>query len=132
MHLTDLKAQYSKKELKSGPRSKGYKLMTKHYESHNHDPHHTFFYGFLCLIYYGVNTIDDLKAKMHLFFISSTGHVVIGDEDVEEYLQKAKWNKLVQLKADNTITLTDEGIILVEFSYFWNGYYLVYNCKCSL
>ncbi|MFX1308064.1 MAG: cation diffusion facilitator family transporter [Promethearchaeota archaeon] len=120
MPLTDLKAQYSKKELKSGPRSKGYKLMTKHYESHNHDPHHTFLYGFLCLIYDGVNTIDDLKAKMRLFFISSTRHVVIGDEDVEEYLQKAKRNKLVQLKADNTITLTDEGINLVEFSYFWN------------
>jgi len=120
MPLTDLKAHYSKKELKYGPTSKGYYLMTKYYESHNHDPHHTFLYGFLCLIYDGVNTIDDLKSKMRLFFISSTRTVVIGEEDVEEFLQKAKRKKLIQINQDNIITLTDEGINLVEFSYFWN------------
>ena len=120
MPLTNLKAHYSKKELKRGPTSKGYQLMTKYYESHNHDPHHTFLYGFLCLIYDGVNTIENLKAKMRLFFISSTRHVVIGDEDVEEYVQKAKRNKLIEINQDNVITLTDEGINLVEFSYFWN------------
>ena len=120
MPLTDLKPQYSKKELKYGPRSKGYNLMTKYYESHNHDPHHTFLYGFLCLVYDGINTIEELKTRMRLFFISSTRHVIIGDEDVEEYIQKAKRKKLIQIQSENVIALTEEGIQLVEFSYFWN------------
>ncbi len=120
MPLTDLKPQYSKNELKKGPRSKGYNLMIKYYESHNHDPHHTFLYGFLCLIYDGINTIDELKARMRLFFISSTRHVIIGEEDVEEYIQKAKRKRLIQIQSENVITLTKEGIKLVEFSYFWN------------
>ena len=120
MPLTDLKSKYSKEDLKFGSGSKGYNLMTKYYESHNHDPHHTFLYGFLCMIYDGVNTVDNLKAKMRLFFISSTRHVVIGDEDVEEYIQKAKRKKLIQVNQDNKIILTDEGIKLVEISYFWN------------
>lgn len=76
MPLTDLKAQYSRKELKYGPRKKGYKLMIKCYESHSHDPHHTFLYGFLCLIYDGINAITNIKSKMRLFFISSTRQVV--------------------------------------------------------
>ncbi len=120
MPLTDLKPQYSRKELKYGPRKNGYNLMTKYYESHSHDPHHTFFYGFLCLIYDKVNTIEDLKAKMRLFFISSTKQVVVGDEDVEEYIQKAKRGDLIKFNQDNTIALTEEGINLVEYSYFWN------------
>ncbi len=120
MSITDLKAKYSRRELKSGPRKNGYKMMTKYYETHNHDPHHTFLYGFLCLIYDGVNTLDDLKVKMHLFFISSTRHVVIEDEDVEEYWQIARRNNLIQIQSDNTIILTDDGVKLVEFSYFWN------------
>ena len=120
MPLTDLKPQYSRTELKTGSRRKGYKLMTKYYESHNHDPHHTFFYGFLCLIYDGINTLDELKSNMRLFFISSTKHVVIEDEDVEEYLQKARRNKLIRFQNDNKITLTNEGVELVEYSYFWN------------
>jgi len=120
MPLTDLKPQYSRKELKTGPRRKGYNLMTKYYESHNHDPHHTFLYGFLCLIYDGVKTLNDLKAQMRLFFISSTRHVVIENEDIEQYFQKARRNKLIQTDRDNIITLTNEGVKLVEYSYFWN------------
>ncbi|MFX1568936.1 MAG: cation diffusion facilitator family transporter [Promethearchaeota archaeon] len=120
MSLTDLKAQYSKTELIKGPKGKGYQLMTKYYESHNHDPHHTYFFGLLCLIYDGVNTLNDLKTKMRLFFISSTRHVVIEDEDVEEYIQKAKRNNLIKIQSSKIITLTEEGVKLVEFSYFWN------------
>lgn len=120
MPLTDLKPQYSRDELKRGPRRKGYDLMKKYYESHNHDPHHTFMYGFLCLIYDGVDSVDDIKASMRPFFISSTRHVVIEDQDVKEYLQKARRNKLVEIKPNNKIKLTDEGKNLVEYSYFWN------------
>ncbi|MFX1364464.1 MAG: cation diffusion facilitator family transporter [Promethearchaeota archaeon] len=120
MPLTDLKPQYSRRDLKSGPRREGYKLMTKYYDSHNHDPHHTFLYAFLCLIYDGVNNLDDLKAQMRLLFISSTRHVIIEEEDVEEFWQKANRNKLIQTHTNNTIALTDEGIKLVEYSYFWN------------
>lgn len=120
MPLTDLKAQYSRKELKYGPRKKGYKLMIKCYESHSHDPHHTFLYGFLCLIYDGINTITDIKSKMRLFFISSTRQVVVEDEDVEEYIQKAKRYNLIKFNQDNTIILTKKGVTLVEYSYFWN------------
>ncbi|MFW9988291.1 MAG: cation diffusion facilitator family transporter [Candidatus Odinarchaeota archaeon] len=120
MPLTDLKPQYSRRELKRGPRRENYNLMTKYYESHHHDPHHTFLYGFLCLIYDGVNTLDDLKAKMQYLFISATNHVVIGNEDVEEYWQKSLRKKLIQIHSDDTITLTEEGKRLVEYSYFWN------------
>lgn len=120
MPLTDLKAKYPRKELKYGPKSKGYKLMIKYYESYRHDPHHTFLYGFLCLIYDGINTLDEIKAKMRIFFTSATRQLVIEDEDVEEYLQKANRYKLINFKPDDTITLTNEGKNLVEFSYFWN------------
>jgi hypothetical protein len=120
MPLTDLKAEYSRKELKYGPRKKGYELMIQYYESHSHDPHHTFLYGFLCLIYDGINKVDDLKGKMRLFFISSTKQLVVENEDVEEYIQKAKRYDLIKFDQNNTITLTKRGIELVEYSYFWN------------
>ncbi|MFX1388667.1 MAG: hypothetical protein ACFE9Z_01220 [Promethearchaeota archaeon] len=120
MPLNDLKSQYDSKQLKQGPRKKGYKLLTNYYESHNHDPHHTFFYGFLSLIYDGINLIDELKAKMRIFFISSSRQVVIEEEDVEEFLQKARRNRLIKIQPNNKFILTEQGVNLVEYSYFWN------------
>ncbi|MFX1313367.1 MAG: cation transporter [Promethearchaeota archaeon] len=120
MSLTDLKSKYSQKDLKLGPRDKGAKSVSKYYEGHHKEPHEDFLYGFLCLIYDGINHIDELKSEMRLFFISATKQVVIEDNDVEEYIQKAKRNKLIRINENQTIELTKVGKELVELSYYWN------------
>ena len=120
MPLTDLKSKYSRKDLKFGPRDKDAKLISKYYEGHHKEPHGDFLYGFLCLIYDGINHINDLKSEMRLFFISATKQVVIEDTDVEEYIQKAKRKDLIKVNENRTIKLTKDGKKLVELSYFWN------------
>ncbi len=76
MPLTDLKSKYSRKDLKFGPREKGAIFVSKYYDGHHKEPHEDFLYGFLYLIYDGINHIDDLKSEMRLFFIFATKQVV--------------------------------------------------------
>ena len=121
MALSDLDSNYSRKELRRGPARNGNVLMDK-YPGRGHEPHTDYFYGFLGLIYDGVNNIDTLKQKMRLFFISSTRQLVVEDTDVEEYLQVAKRNKLVNINEDGTITLTGNGKKLAESCYLTNSH----------
>ncbi|MFX1322461.1 MAG: cation diffusion facilitator family transporter [Promethearchaeota archaeon] len=120
MPLTDLKSKYSRKELKFGPRSEGAKFISKYYDGHHKEPHEDLLYGFLCLIYDGTTNIDNLKSEMKVFFISATKQVIIEDNDVDEYIQKAKQKQLIEITQNQTIRLTKTGIKLVETSYHWN------------
>ena len=119
MALSDLNSKYSRKDLRRGPIRNGISVMDK-YPGRGHEPHTDYFYGFLALIYDGVNDIGTLKLKMRLFFISSTRQLVVEDTDVEEYLQVAKKNKLVNINEDGPITLTENGKKLTESCYFSN------------
>ncbi|TFG08493.1 MAG: hypothetical protein EU539_02075 [Promethearchaeota archaeon] len=118
MPLSDLKSKYSRKDLRFGSKSERRDLNKKYYPSKRHDPHDGFFYGFLCLIYDGMNTVDKLKEQMRLFFISATKQLVVEEEDFEEYLQYAMKKNLIFFESENTISLTPEGKALVEWSYF--------------
>lgn len=120
MPLTDLKSKYSQKELKFGPKREGAKFVSKYYNGHHNEPHEDFLYGFLCLIYDGVTNINDLKSEMKIFFISATKQVIIEDNDVDEYIQKAKQKQLITITQNQSIKLTKIGIKLVETSYYWN------------
>lgn len=118
MPLSDLKSKYSKKDLKFGPSIEKVKQeMSVYYETRRHEPNNNFLYGFLCLIYDGANTLEAIKSKMRLFFISTTRIPVIENEDVEEFLQIARRKKLVIINEDDKISLTNEGKNLVELSY---------------
>lgn len=119
MGLSDLTSKYSRKEFRRGPARDGKVLMDK-YPGRGHEPHTDYFYGFLGLIYDGINDINILKKKMRLFFISSTKQLVVEDTDVEEYLQVAKRFKLVDAKEQGAITLTEKGKKLTESCYFTN------------
>ncbi|MFX0028225.1 MAG: cation transporter [Candidatus Hermodarchaeota archaeon] len=121
MGLSELGSKYSRKELRRGPARDGKILMDK-YPGRGHEPHTDYFYGFLGLIYDGVNKIDTLKKKMRLFFISSTKQLVVEDTDVEEYLQVAKRFELVDIKVNGNITLTQKGKKLTESCYFTNNH----------
>ncbi|MFX1377411.1 MAG: cation transporter [Promethearchaeota archaeon] len=126
MFLSDLSSKYTKKELRHGPARNRKTLMNK-YPGRGHEPHTDYFYGFLGLIYDGVNHIDVLKEKMRLFFISSTRQLVVEETDVEEYLQVAKRNDLVIVNEDGIITLTEKGKKLTESCYHINthtSYYM--------
>lgn len=94
MPLADLKTKYSTNKLRgsSSIASQKREFMKKYYSSIRHDPHEGFFYGFLCLIYDGLNKIEDLKAQMRLFFMSATKQVIVEEQNVEEYLQYARKN----------------------------------------
>ncbi|MFX1338046.1 MAG: cation diffusion facilitator family transporter [Promethearchaeota archaeon] len=139
MPLADQKAKYSFKELRrsSSISSENHKYMKIYYPSIRHDPHEGFFYGFLCLIYDGLNTIEELKAQMRLFFLSATKQVVVEDQDVEEYLQYAKKKQLITEDPSGKIHLTQNGEKLVEVSYYstlhasyWMN--LIFNAKTIL
>ncbi|MFX1310108.1 MAG: cation transporter [Promethearchaeota archaeon] len=93
--------------------------MKKYYPA-KYEPHSNLLYAFLCLIYDGVREIAKIKEKMRILFISATKQVIIGDEDVDEFFQIAKRNKLISLGPNNTIELTKEGKRLVEISYYHN------------
>ena len=120
MPLADFKTKYSTKELRSSSSiaSEKREFMRKYYPSIRHDPHEGYFYGFLCLIYDGVNKIEDLKKQMRLFFFSATKQVVVEEQDVEEYLQYARKKKLIIEDPDGSIYLTENGKKLVELSYY--------------
>jgi hypothetical protein len=119
MDLADLKKNYSKEDLKFTRNDQKFDLMKKFYDIHGHEPHESFLYAFLCLIYDGHNSLDLIKKNLRLIFISSTKQAVIEDEDIEEYYQQAKRKGLISIN-ENKITLTKTGKELVETSYFWN------------
>ncbi len=118
MPLSDQKVNYSRKDLRKGPQRD--RLDVRNRYGLDHEPHTDYFYGFLCLIYDGVNNIRDIKEQMRLFFISSTAQLVNEDQDVEEYLQAAKRKDYLQIKKDETVELTKKGRDLVEQCYFIN------------
>jgi len=121
MTIAELKAGYFEKRGAYSHRSEGFQLMKKYYPA-KYEPHSNFLYAFLCLIYDGFNTLDLLKEKMKILFISATKQVVIGKEDVEEFYQIAKRRDLIKINADNKIILSEAGKKLVEFSYYHNLY----------
>ena len=118
MPLSDQKVNYSRKDLRRGPQRNRIDVRNRY--GLDHEPHTDYFYGFLCLIYDGVNNIWDIKEQMRLFFISSTAQLVNEDQDVEEYLQAAKRKGYLQIKEDETVELTKKGRELVEQCYFIN------------
>ncbi|MFX0135477.1 MAG: cation diffusion facilitator family transporter [Candidatus Hodarchaeota archaeon] len=122
MSISDLRERY--KDLKKGPRRS--KIVISEF-SELKEPHTSFLFGFLCLIYDGFETIEKIKEKMRILFISSTRQLVIEEQDVEEYLQSARRKGLVDITPDNKIILTKEGQDVVEFSYYTNlhtSYYM--------
>ncbi|MFX0070874.1 MAG: hypothetical protein ACFFAO_07275 [Candidatus Hermodarchaeota archaeon] len=58
MPLSDLDSKFTRKELRFSSKNERRELMKKNYPSKRHDAHEGFFYGFLCLIYDRINTID--------------------------------------------------------------------------
>jgi hypothetical protein len=134
MPLSDFKSKYTNKELRFSSKSERRELNKKYYPSVRHDPHDSFFYGFLCLIYDGINTVKELKKQMRCYFISVTKQLVVENQDVEEYIQYARKKNLIEFGSNGVITLTPEGKELVEFSYYstlhasyWMG--LIFNEK---
>ena len=119
MSLADLKKKYSKKDIKFSRNDQKFDLMKEYYDIHGHEPHESFLYAFLCLIYDGHDSLDLIKKNLRLIFISSTKQAVIEDEDIEEYYQHAKRKELISIN-QNKITLTKTGKELVEVSYYWN------------
>jgi len=119
MPLSDIKEKYTKKNLSRGPAVDVKNRMKSIYGA-GHEPHTDYFYGFLGLIYDGINTIDELKSKMKVFFIASTHQLVVGDEDVEEYIQFALVKNLIKIDPDERIKLTDEGKELAEYCFHIN------------
>ena len=119
MSLADLKKNYSKNDIKFCRNDRKLDLMKKYYDIHGHEPHESFLYVFLCLIYDGHNSLESIKKDLRLIFISSTKQAVIEDEDIEEYYKQAKRKELISIN-ENRITLTKTGKELVETSYYWN------------
>ena len=120
MTIAELKANYSRKKHGISHRDDNYKLMVKYYPA-NYEPHNNFLYAFLCFVYDGVETMEEIKKKMCTLFISSTSQVVIGEEDVKEYYLIAIRQGLIKDKGE-LIKLTKEGKKLVEISYYHNLY----------
>jgi hypothetical protein len=121
MSIRELRLNYSREEHGISHKSEAYKLMSKHYPA-RHEPHDNFMYAFLCFVYEGVNTIENIKKKMRPLFIAATSQVLVSDEDVEEYFLSAKKEKLIIIHSDKSIELTTEGKKLVEVSYYHNLY----------
>ena len=119
MTILELKSKYTKKKGSFSHRGDEFQLMKKYYPARS-EPHSNFLYAFLCLIYDGVHEIDKIKREMRILFISASKQVIIGDEDVDEFFQIAKRNKLISLGTDDLIELTQEGKRLVEVSYYHN------------
>lgn len=119
MQLSDLKSQYSKKELWRGPAREKYGVVEEYYGK-GHEPHTNYFYAFLGMVYDGINTIQAIKKEMMHIFISSTHQLVVEPQDVEEYLQSAKKKGFVKVKAEGIIELTKQGREFTELCYFIN------------
>ena len=119
MPLADLKSKYTKKDLRRGPKREKWGIVEEVYGP-GHEPHNNYFYGFLGMIYDGINTLEDLKTQMSDIFISSTHQLVVEPQDVEEYLQSAKMRKLVVINKENKIELTEKGRRMVELCYHIN------------
>ncbi len=109
MPLSDLKPKDFKDYPKRIPKNER-KEIKEFYSGEGYEPHTSYFYAFLGLIYDGVNTIELLKAKLRLFFNSSTKQLIVEEDDVEEYLQAAKRKNLISINQDDSTTeLTEEG-----------------------
>lgn len=128
MAFTELKSNYSRKTHGMSHRSDEYKLMAKHYPG-RHEPHDSFLYAFLCLLYEGIDRIEKIKKRMRPLFIAATKQVLVTDEDVEEYYIIAKKEHLISIRDDGSIELTNEGKRLVEISYYHNLYTTHYMRK---
>ncbi len=120
MPLSDLKPKDFKDYPKLIPKHER-KKVKEFYSGEGHEPHTSYFYAFLGLIYDGVNTIESIKVKLRLFFNSSTKQLVVEEDDVEEYLQAAKRKNLISINQDESIIeLTEDGKKLVEICYLRN------------
>ncbi|MHA2129433.1 MAG: cation diffusion facilitator family transporter [Promethearchaeota archaeon] len=121
MRIEDLKSKYLHKEIKYGIRSEAFKAMKKYYPA-KYETHNSFLFAFLCCVYDGKNKLETIKNEMRVLFISTTKQVVVGEEDVEEYYQLAKRQELISVNEGDLISLTKEGVKLVELSYYHNLY----------
>ena len=122
MTIAELKANYSRKEHGLSHRDDNYKLMAKYYPAnYEPHPHNNFLYAFLCFLYDGMQTIEEIKKKMCNLFISSTSQVVIGEEDIKEFYLIALRRGLI-IDDNGKVKLTKEGKKLVEISYYHNLY----------
>jgi hypothetical protein len=122
MTIAELKANYSRKKHGISHRDDNYKLMAKYYPANDQPhPHNNFLYAFLCFLYDGIQTIEEIKKKMCNLFISSTSQVVISEEDIKEYYLIALRRGLI-IDDSGNVKLTKEGKKLVEISYYHNLY----------
>lgn len=118
MILSDLKEKYTNKALFKGLHRETYHLFKKHYPSKRHEPQDNYIYGFLCLIYDGIENIEELKKEMRTFFISATKQLVVGKEDLEDFIKYCLKQGLIKIHEENKVELTEEGKKLVELSYY--------------
>ncbi|MEJ2294689.1 MAG: cation transporter, partial [Candidatus Lokiarchaeota archaeon] len=121
MPFAELKSNYTRKTHGMSHRSDEYKLMAKHYPG-RHEPHDSFLYAFLCLLYERIDRIEEVKKRMRPLFIAATKQVLVTDEDVDEYFIVAKKEHLITIRDNGSIELTNEGKRLVEISYYHNLY----------
>ena len=76
-------------------------------------PQDDLLYGFLCLVYDGINDINSLKKKMKILYTSTMRQSIILDNDIEELIQTAIQKKYLNL-TNQTLSLTNEGRKFVE------------------
>lgn len=130
MPLSDYKLELDQKDLRYGPKDDRRKRLKEIYGP-GHEPHNNYFFGLLALVYDGYTDISELKKQMRLFFISSTGQLVVEDADVEEYIQQAKKRNLIRVKNERRVELTDQGKEFTKLCYhinnhtsYWMGLFL--------
>ncbi len=116
MSLEKLKSQFPKKGLAKYFHQKGLKSQRELFPNGG-GPQDDFLYGFLGLIYDGVNNLGDIKQKMRYIFTTTMRQLVITDKNVDEYLKIAQLKEFVQINNKDYITLTKEGRIYVESCY---------------
>ncbi len=116
MNASKLKSKFPESERKELRRKyhKFERIIRKNYTTK--EPHTSYLYGFLSLIYDGITSITELKSKMRKFFISTTSQLVVEEQDVMEFIKTAKDKNLI-IVDPNSVKLSDEGEKLVELTY---------------
>ncbi len=109
--------KFANKSLNTALHREAQELLKTHYPTKRHGGHDSYFYGFLCCIYDGIEDLNEIKKVMSSFFISSTKQLVVEDEDIKEFIEHAKKQKLIEIKNGNQLNLTSEGRKLVEASF---------------
>ncbi len=117
MKLADFKSTLGKKDFRLKSVKNRVKEQRKLFGPESSGPQLDLFYGFLCIIYDGIDSIEKIKKKMRWLFLSTMSQLVIEDQDIEEYIHLARYKNFIKLNTDDNISLTDQGKAYVEKNY---------------